>query len=283
MKTSNAPYLLDMGGSQIRRPCETAVWRESEEEGDQVVKQAFKRLCLRLGYRIQGVRYTPRHLFDPQAVRQLEFDDVICRYMYENREDLVFVQVGAYDGVSTDPLRKYIRRSRWRGVMLEPQPGPASQLRALYPKGSGIEVLEAALDGKPGTRTLYTVDSQEAPTWAGGMASFDRDHILRHEYVVPGIASMIHQREVLNVTFDEVLSHVPEGRLDLLQIDAEGADGYILSLFPFQRMRPAIVHWEIKNMTRAEQESALDLLRSYDYCIARSGSEDMLAVLTGLA
>jgi hypothetical protein len=67
-------------------------------------------------------------------------------------------------------------------------------------------------------------------------------------------------------------------RLDLLQIDAEGADGYLLSLFPFDRVRPAIVQWEIKNMTRAEQEAALDLLCGHGYRICRSGGEDMLAV-----
>ena len=36
---------------------------------------------------------------------------------------------------------------------------------------------------------------------------------------------------------------------------AEGADEYILSLFPFDRIRPAIIHWEIKNMTRSEKEA----------------------------
>ena len=56
------------------------------------------------------------------------------------------------------------------------------------------------------------------------------------------------------------------------------ADGYLLSLFPFQRVRPAIVHWEIKNMTRAQQEATLDQLCGLGYRICRSGTEDMLAV-----
>jgi len=36
---------------------------------------------------------------------------------------------------------------------------------------------------------------------------------------------------------------------------------------------------EIKNLTRAQQETALDLLCGQGYRIARSGTEDMLAVL----
>ncbi len=247
------------------------------------MKQVVRDLVARLGYRVEGIRYTPRHLFDPQALRSLEFDDVVCRHMYENGDDCIFVQVRAYDGVSTDPLRKYIARSGWRGVMLEPQPGPADQLRALYPGGSGVVVMEAALDRERGTRTLYTVESDAVPKWAGGMASFDRAHILKHEYLIPGIAELVRERRVACITFDDVLDQLPGDRMDLLQIDAEGADGYLLSLFPFDRLRPAIVHWEIKNMTRAEQEDTLDLLRRRGYRIARSGAEDMLAVLESIA
>jgi FkbM family methyltransferase len=255
----------------------------SREGIDPLVKQSIRALLARLGYRVEGIRYTPRHLLDPQGLRSLEFDDVVCRHMYENGAECIFVQVGAYDGVSTDPLRKYIARSGWRGVMLEPQPGPADQLRTLYPEGSGVVVMEAALDRERGTRTLYTVEPDGLPKWAGGMASFDRAHILKHEYLIPGIAGLVRERRVPCVTFDDVLRHLPGDRLDVLQIDAEGADGYLLSLFPFGRIRPAIVHWEIKNMTRAEQEDTLDLLRGRGYRIARSGAEDMLAVLESIA
>lgn len=243
------------------------------------MKKALKDLLARFGYRIEGIRYVPRQLLDAQAVLSLEFADVMCRHMYEHGDDCVFIQVGAYDGVSTDPLRKFIVRSKWRGVMLEPQPVPASQLRELYPEESGVVILQAALDRDRGTRTLFTVDSDAVPKWAGGMASFDRHHILKHDYLIPGIAGMVRELQVPCVTFDDVLSHLPVGRLDLLQIDAEGADGQILSMFPFDRISPAIVHWEIKNMTRGEQEDTLDLLRGHGYRIARSGLEDMLAVL----
>ena len=87
------------------------------------------------------------------------------------------------------------------------------------------------------------------------------------------------QLPVKCIPFSEVIETLADGtRLDLLQIDAEGADGQILSLFPFYRVKPAIVHWEIKNMTRLEQETTLDLLCSHQYLISRSGEEDMLAV-----
>ena len=243
------------------------------------MKTLIRQAIRSLGYNIEGIRYTPRHLLDPSRLRTLEFDDVICRHMHERGRELGFVQVGAYDGVSTDPLRKYIAACGWSGVMLEPQPRPAARLRQLYEGGGRITVLEAAVDRERRTRSLYTVECDELPIWAGGMASFDRMHLLKHDYLLPGIAHKIRELTIECVTFEDVLDRLPGAELDLLQIDAEGADGYLLSLFPFERVKPAIIQWEIKNMDRAQQEAALDLVCAQGYLVARSGGEDMLAVL----
>jgi len=243
------------------------------------VKTLVRGALRRLGYNVEGIRYTPRHLLEPGRLRALEFDDIVCRHMHERGRDCGFIQVGAYDGVSTDPLRKYIADCGWRGVMLEPQPRPAARLRDLYKGEDRIVIVEAAVDRERRTRNLYTVDCEALPTWAGGMASFDRAHLLKHDYLLPGIAAKIRELTVECATFEDVLDRMPCKRLDILQIDAEGADGYLLSLFPFERVRPAIIQWEIKNMTRAQQEAALDLLCGHGYLVARSGGEDMLAVL----
>jgi FkbM family methyltransferase len=243
------------------------------------VKRAIKRLCERLGYRIESTRYTPRHFYHPEHLRSLQFDDVICRYMFEHGETCNFIQIGAYDGISTDPLRRYIERCGWRGVMLEPQPGPAAQLRQLYRHNTNVIILQAALDSVHRTRTLYTVECQGLPKWAGSMASFDRAHISKHDYFLPTIEKLIREVRVDCIPFGDAIQALPGApQLDLLQIDAEGADGYILSLFPFEQIKPAIIHWEIKNMTKPEQEGALDLLCAHGYLISRSGNEDMLAV-----
>jgi FkbM family methyltransferase len=223
------------------------------------------------------MRLLPRRLF--RRIRALRFDDVICRYMFEHGQVCDFIQVGAYDGVSTDPLHRYVERCGWRGVMLEPQPGPVAQLRRLYKDNSNVVIIEAAVHSERTTRTLYTIDSDAFPSWVREIASFDRQHILRHNYLFPDIGKVIKELRVECIPFDDVLKLNPSrDKIDLLQIDAEGADGYILSLFPFDRHRPAIVHWESKNLSKPEQERVLDLLCGHGYLVARSGSEDMLAV-----
>ena len=242
------------------------------------LRDQIKRGLGALGYQVQGTRYCPRQLLDPGLLRRLEFDDVVCRRMFEVGREFTFIQVGAFDGISTDPLHKYIQTCGWRGVLIEPQPRPAARLHELYASNDQLVILQAALDDKCGERTLFTVESDSVPAWAGGMASFERDNIVKNSYLIPGLEAMIKEITVNCITFDDVMQKLSSPRLDLLQIDAEGTDGYILSLFPFDRIKPAIVHWESKNLTKLQQEEALDILRRQGYRFARSGEEDMLAV-----
>ena len=243
------------------------------------MKNMVRHLVGALGYEVRGTRMVPRPLRDPEKLRLVEFDDLICRRMFERGQDLTFVQVGAFDGQIQDPLRKYIMSGGWSGVMVEPQPGPAAALRALYGGNDRITVLEAAVDRAPASRVFFVVDSPDAPNWAGALASFDKDVILKHEKEIPGIAEMIREVRVECVTFLRVLERLPGAELDLLQIDTEGADAFILSLFPFDRIKPAIVHFEVRHLSLEEREDCLEMLASHGYCFAASGSQDMLAVL----
>ena len=242
------------------------------------MKNQIRKLFAALGYEVRGTRMIPRQLLQPELLRPLEFDDVVCRRMFEAGEELKFIQVGAFDGLVQDPLRKYIVQCGWCGVMVEPQPGPAHRLRELYRDNGRITVLQAAVDWQAGTRAFFTVNSHKAPAWAGALASFDKSVILKHADKIPGLGQMINEVSVDCITFASVLDHMAEGDLDLLQIDAEGGDAVILSLFPFERVKPAIVHWEIRHLSVWEREGCLELLARHGYQFATSGSQDMLAV-----
>ena len=242
------------------------------------MKRLLKTVLENLGYKVQGIRYTPRHLLEPSMVRVLEFDDIICRYMVEHRQNLTFIQVGAFDGVTKDPLRPYIERYGWRGVLVEPQPKAAEKLRKLYHDNDFVHVVEAALGEQVGKQKIYTIEGENIPTWVEGMASFKASNILKHENIVPGIRNMVKAISVSSTTFDHIMSELSINEIDLLQIDTEGADYFILSLFPFDKVRPAIVHWEVKHFSKLEREKCFDFLANFGYVFAPSGSEDMMAL-----
>jgi FkbM family methyltransferase len=243
------------------------------------VKRLVKSVLAKLGYQVQGTRHYPRQLLEPTNLRRIEFDDVACRRMFEFGSELTFIQVGAFDGITKDPLRKYINQCGWRGVLIEPQSGAANKLRELYRANDRIVILQAALDWECGKRALFTVKSPRAPAWAGALASFQRETIVKHSDLVPGLEAMIVEEAVDCITFDEVLEALQHKQIDVLQIDTEGADAHILSLFPLDRILPAIIHWEIKHLSTADREQCLERLARFGYRFAPSGDEDMLAVL----
>ncbi len=136
------------------------------------MKQMIKKLFATLGYRVQGTRYCPRHLLEPRYLRTIELADVIYRRMFEFGRELTFIQTGAFDGITQDPLYPYISKHGWRGVLVEPQPREVEKLRDLYRGNQRITILQAAIDCDRGKRTLFTVESSNIPIWAHGMASF---------------------------------------------------------------------------------------------------------------
>lgn len=241
------------------------------------MKQFLKSLLAGLGYEIRGTRYTPRQLRDPAKLRLLTFDDAVCRYMFDHGPQLTFVQVGVFDGVTHDPLRKFIVKNNWDGVLVEPQSRAVEKLRELYSGNDRVQIVHAALSPKKGRSPFFTIESDTAPAWSGGLASFDRETIFKHREQIPGIESMIREEMVDCVPFDDVLSRLSRTP-DILQIDTEGADALVLSLFPFERVRPPLVHWEVKHLTVTQREEVLDRLGGFGYRFASSGDEDMLAL-----
>jgi FkbM family methyltransferase len=241
-------------------------------------RYSLRRLLLRAGYRVDCIRSVPQVLHTPQRQRRLEFDDVVCRRMVEVGRPLSFLQIGAFDGEMADPLYPFIKKHCWSGVLVEPQPKPFDALRRLHEGNPYIRVVNAAIGERKGKATLYCVDGKELPSWCGGLASFDRESIAKHESMVPGLSDFIVGTEVETVAFSSLLDFDELRGFDLLQVDTEGADAQILGWFPFDRVKPAIVHFEIKHLRMPELNRCLDRLAGFGYRFAPSGGEDLLAV-----
>ena len=68
--------------------------------------------------------------------------------------------------------------------------------------------------------------------------------------------------------------------IDALQIDAEGMDAQLLAWFPFERLRPAILHYEVTHLSRQEHAAVRKRLEGFGYQIQEAdGPSDDMAVL----
>jgi FkbM family methyltransferase len=231
-----------------------------------LVKSEFKRL----GYTVQRL---PSPAFDPQFALQIDFDYVLEHYLASRTDPrpFLFLQVGAYDGLSDDPLHRRVREGNWQGMLVEPQPWPFKRLMENYAGLDGLIFIQAAISEQPGQRRMFVIqDETGAPIGSlGGLASF-RDAPLRAFHAkmasqYPG--SSIGSIEVMCTTFDDVLAGT--SYLDLLQIDVEGYDLELLKLFDFGRITPPIVRFEHRHLSVGERDEAVRFLASHGYRMVR--------------
>lgn len=232
----------------------------------------------RLGYEMRCTRSIPKMMQDTRNIVELGFRHSVTELMHRlGRTQLSFLQVGAFDGVSCDPLREFVEKYHWQGILVEPQPQAFQKLVANYASQSGLIFRNCAVAKERGHVELFTVTGDHLPTWCGGLAGFSRESIEKHEPFAPGISKCIVSMHVPTVAFSDLLAELATP-LDLLQIDTEGFDAQLLEMFPFAHNRPSIIHFERKHLSPSALDDCLRKLARFGYRFAFDGGEDMLAL-----
>lgn len=208
----------------------------------------------------------------------LTFEDVL-EFQYARSRRFLFLTVGAFDGLANDPVSRFVRSHDCHGILLEPQPAVYARLCANYQDFPRFTLLNAAIDEASGSRTLYYVPDGNAslPGWTQQIASFQLEHLLKHEADAPGLSACVQSQEIQTISFDDLLDTNRLRAIDVLQIDAEGMDGQLLKWFPFERLRPAVLHYETTHLSSAEHRAVRTRLEGFGYFVreADSPSDDM--------
>lgn len=183
--------------------------------------------------------------------------------------EATFVQIGANDGIVDDPLREFVLAQRWRGVLVEPVPYLFERLQRNYAGHPGLQFANVAIAERSGQRPFHYVREAAPrpgqPGWDIGLASFDRDHILRHAAIFPDIESRLATIEVPCCTFDELCRAHGIASLDLLHIDCEGYDFEVLKAIDFTRYRPLLLVYERHHLSAADREACRRYLAGHGY------------------
>jgi FkbM family methyltransferase len=212
----------------------------------------------------------------------LAFEDAL-EFQYARSREFLFVSVGAFDGLTNDPIGRFVRSHDCHGILLEPQPGAYARLCVNYGGFPQCKLLNAAIDEVSGSRTLYYVPAGNSnlPEWTEQIASFQLEHLVKHEAQAPGLAACIRTQMIRTISFDDLLDMFQLRAIDVLQIDAEGMDGQLLAWFPFERLRPAVLHYETTHLSSQEHGAVRERLEGFGYLVreADSSSDDMAVLV----
>jgi FkbM family methyltransferase len=231
------------------------------------------------------LRRKPSVLVRSPQTLEIAFEFVAAHLAARCDEPLTVVQVGAYDGEANDPINDAIRRYGWRGVLVEPQPGPYAVLAARYADDADVQTFNVAISDEDGTRPLYVIDPAPGlPPFTQQIASFHRSHLEKSQRFVPDgvdVLGRIRAMPVETWSFETLFERSGIDRIDVLQIDTEGYDLEMLRLFDLPRRLPTIVNYEHEHLSRADRATAAELLVSNGYRLAMSPGGDTVGYLNG--
>ena len=192
--------------------------------------------------------------------------------------DIVFVQIGANDGVRGDPLHKRIIGGGWTGILVEPVPEHIHEARKNYAYTKGIEFVQAAIADTDGTQTMYRFRHENY----GGMGieshSLEKSAILASAKLlgIKATDECVEKITVPTMTLPSLLSNNGLVAIDLLAIDAEGSDETILNTLLDTDVRPALILYENLFMNKNSHSRINDMFKSESYEAINTSQDTLL-------
>lgn len=177
-------------------------------------------------------------------------------YKMRSAEDFTFVQVGAFDGVSNDPIHGIVREFGIRGLIVEPQEGAFEMLRKNYADQPRVLLVRAAVSAVEETRDFFTV--KDSPLQ---VASFDRSHLRKSK--VP--EEKIVRTEIRCRTLEGLRREHGFRKFDLVQIDAEGHDYEIIKTIDFGTAKPSLIRFEHIHLSERDCTECIRMLAGLGY------------------
>lgn len=201
-------------------------------------------------------------------------------------ERVRFLQIGAMDGISFDPIYPFVKQYGWHGVLVEPLPDMMQRLKANYADMQGIRFAQFAISTSSGAGKMFRIgaDNSAFPTWTQGISSMNPS---RNALGGKGISPELHSQlkaatievGVDTLSFADLVSTFDLNHIDVIQIDAEGCDWEILEQIDVSFYRPKTIQIEVQCLPPDEVALALNKLKAAGYvCYMTEGGEDLLSV-----
>lgn len=196
-----------------------------------------------------------------------------------------FVQIGASNGLNSDPIREFIVRDQWAGLLVEPLPASFARLKSNYERLDDrdlvfVNAAIVAADQPPGSFWTYSDSflsglSAEQRIAYAQKSSFNPDHVASFLHERPGSDQPVVEIPVTHLTLPELMScYARSPEVDLLVTDCEGYEATLLPSIDWHLFSPTAVLFESHNLGSHEEE-VYEALARHGYVIFRFGGDSL--------
>lgn len=202
-------------------------------------------------------------LFNAKLVKIIpdKSEEILSRFAKEN-EGVKFLQIGGNDGISHDCLYQIVLKHKWQGVVVEPLDEFFRKLQLNYSFYDKVEPVRYAIHPTEQEMIMFKLNPLKYGDygfWAGGIASFNKKHLISHnildEDIIEEVVPCIN---LMKLIFEKNLKD-----LDYLQIDTEGFDFQILKMIDFKAISPKLIRFEYASLSESELSESKEILKNY--------------------
>lgn len=196
-------------------------------------------------------------------------------------DQFYFIQIGANDGHSFDPIHALITKHNLKGICLEPIKSYFKDLQVTYLDYPHVKLINKAVAMHNGTTNMFKVKDSEInglPKWSKGIASINPLHYQKTN--TP--QNVMESEKVETITFSKLIKTENISKIDLLVVDTEGYDLKIINAINLHQIAPKIIFFEHLLQQQVVSDSTLgkviSKLRKRGY-LTLIGSNETLAFL----
>jgi len=156
------------------------------------------------------------------------------------------VVIGAHSG---DKLSKAIETYSKHGdvLLVEPVPWLFKKLQEKYGLVKSVHLLQAVISENDADEISFFApveSANEIATWGDQLGSLNPVHALGHN---KEFSSKIEEIKVRGISFGTLINKFGIEQIDVLHTDTEGYDARLLSVFPFDKIKPRGLIFEYKH------------------------------------
>ena len=193
------------------------------------------------------------------------------------------VQVGANDGLMSDPLRRFlIKKGNYKAILIEPLDYYYNNLLKLYKKRKDIKLLKIFISTKK-KQKIYFIPPKiadlmngEGPknNWAHGQGSSDKEFIIKQiklnnfrgsnykKNIQKYINSIIH-KNVRTMKISDI--NIDSKSTIILVIDVQGSELDVLKTVDFKKQKIKYIYYEDEFRHSLKSQNIVNLLKKNNY------------------
>jgi len=189
-------------------------------------------------------------------------DSFVLDY-FNNKRNGIFIDIGAYDGVSLSNTYYLEKELGWTGICFEPIPNIFNKLE----KNRNCVKIMAGVSNKSGPEIFtYIIGHGEM------LSGITQDYDTKHLQLIKEVGGINEELSLKTVVLDDILEEYKIYEIDYLSLDTEGSELKILKSINWDKFNIKVM--TIENAYNKFEQTDFVLSKGY-HLLSRLGVDDV--------